>query len=61
MKFLLLKVLNISTVGISSYRSPNLNGRAKRQSKEKYLLSLRSVLRLVAVRVAGVAGWAERA
>src|SRR5690349_10230445 len=47
----LLKVLNISTEGISAKRSPPKRMRLDRlQSNEKYSLSLRAVLRLVAVR-----------
>src|SRR3954451_3386328 len=57
----LLKVLNNSNDGISWYLSPNVKGRASRQSKEKYLLSFRRLLRLVAVLMVGVIGWAERA
>src|ERR1051325_2083665 len=35
MRLSLLKVLNISTVGVSAMLSPNLNGRDRRQSNEK--------------------------
>ncbi len=58
----LLKVLNISTVGISAYRSPNLNGRDSRQSNETYSLSFRNVFRLAhggGTNAPGFAGCAE--
>src|SRR5262245_41367544 len=57
--FLLLKVLNISTAGVSVKRSPNLKGRVARQSKEMYSLSFHIELRLqpgVDAQFAGVMG-----
>ena len=53
MLFALLNVLNISMIGMIENRSLSLNGRWSRQSNEKYSLSLRAVLRFVAVRVPG--------
>src|SRR5262245_58652704 len=43
--FLLLNVLNISTIGTRDVRSPSLKGRCKRQSNEKNSLSLRKWFR----------------
>src|SRR6266498_5863488 len=40
-----LNVLNISTMGISAYRSPKRNGLCKRQSSEKYSLFFRASFR----------------
>ncbi len=65
MLFALLKVLNISSTGMRVAFDPNLNGRCRRQSKEKYALSLRSQLRPRSVpfstRGDVVMGCAERA
>src|SRR5437773_1777544 len=58
-----LKVLNISTVGVSARPSPILNGRDSRQSNEKYSLSFRNVFRLAhggGTNAPGFAGCAER-
>src|SRR5215510_10809111 len=55
-RFLLLKVLNISMVGMIEKRSLKRKAFDRRQSNEKYLLSLRNELRLVAVRGPGPHG-----
>src|SRR5712691_1885076 len=58
----LLKVLNISSIGMISKRGPRRKVRVRRQSKVKKALSLRSVLRPRSTpfntRGVGVIGWA---